>query len=159
MDMGMTSYETLSGSRSDRYQYILPYYNFYKKLPNSKYGTLSFSSKGNNNLKDTNNLKTSINNDFDFKTFDYISNFGIKSNLGIHFKNVNTSAKNDTVYKSSLQSELMSIVNFASSLPLIKETKNYFNSLTPKLSLRMNPTDMKNYSNSEREINMETYSQ
>ena len=146
MDMGMTSYETLSGSRSDRYQYILPYYNFYKKLPNSKYGTLSFSSKGNNNLKDTNNLKTSINNDFDFKTFDYISNFGIKSNLGIHFKNVNTSAKNDTVYKSSLQSELMSIVNFASSLPLIKETKNYFNSLTPRLSLRMNPTDMKNYS-------------
>ena len=153
MDMGMTSYETLSGSRSDRYQYILPYYNFYKKLPNSKYGTFSFSSKGNNNLKDTNNLKTSINNDFDFKTFDYISNFGIKSNLGIHFKNVNTSAKNDTVYKSSLQSELMSIVNFASSLPLIKETKNYFNSLTPRLSLRMNPTDMKNYSNSEREIN------
>ncbi len=153
MDMGMTSYETLSGSRSDRYQYILPYYNFYKKLPNSKYGTFSFSSKGNNNLKDTNNLKTSINNDFDFKTFDYISNFGIKSNLGIHFKNVNTSAKNDTVYKSSLQSELMSIVNFASSLPLIKETKNYFNSLTPRLSLRMNPTDMKNYSNSDREIN------
>ena len=47
----------------------------------------------------------------------------------------------------------MSIVNFASSFPLIKETKNYFNSLTPKLSLRMNPTDMKNYSSSEREIN------
>ncbi len=153
LDMGMTSYETLSGSESDRYQFILPYYNFYKKLPKIKYGTLNFSSKGDNNLKDTNNLKSSINNDFDFKTFDYISNFGIKSNVGFHFKNVNTSAKNDSVYKSSLQSELMSIVNFESSLPLIKETKNYFNSLTPKLSLRVSPTDMKNYSSSEREIN------
>ena len=26
MDMGMTSYEKLDGSESDRYQYILPYY-------------------------------------------------------------------------------------------------------------------------------------
>ena len=153
MDFGMTSYETLSGSGSDRYQYILPYYNFYKKLPNTKFGTLNFSSKGNNNLKDTNNLKTSVNNDFNFKTFDYFSNFGVKTNLGFHFKNVNTSAKNDTVHKSSLQSELMNIINLESSFPLFKETKEYYNSLTPKLSFRINPTDMKNFSDSEREIN------
>ena len=153
MDVGMTSYETLNGSESDRYQYILPYYNFYKKLPNTKLGTINFSSKGNNNLKDTNNLKTSVNNDFNFKTFDYISDFGVKTNLGFHFKNINTSAKNDTVHKSSLQSELMNIINLESSLPLIKETKEYYNSLTPKLSFRVNPTDMKNFSDSEREIN------
>ena len=153
MDAGMTSYETLSGSESDRYQYILPYYNFYKKLPNRKFGTLNFSSKGSNNLKDTNNLKTSINNDFNFKTFDYFSNFGVKTNLGFHFKNVNTSAKNDSALKSSLQSELMNIINLESSLPLFKETKEYYNSLTPKVSFRMNPTDMKNFSDSEREIN------
>ena len=153
MDAGMTSYETLSGSESDRYQYILPYYNFYKKLPNAKFGTLNFSSKGNNNLKDTNNFKTSINNDFNFKTFDYFSNFGVKTNLGFHFKNVNTSAKNDTVHKSSLQSELMNIINFESILPLFKKTEEYYNSLTPKLSFRVNPTDMKNFSDSEREIN------
>ena len=153
MDMGMTSYEKLDGSESDRYQYILPYYNFYKNSSNTKYGILNFSSKGNNNLKDTNNLKTSINNDLSLKTFDYISDFGIKSNLGFHFKNVNTSAKNDSVYKSSLQSELMGIINFEGNLPLIKETEGYFNSLTPKFSYRINPTDMKNYSSSEREIN------
>ena len=153
MDMGMTSYEKLDGSESDRYQYILPYYNFYKNSSNTKYGILNFSSKGNNNLKDTNNLKTSINNDLSLKTFDYVSDFGVKSNLGFHFKNVNTSAKNDSVYKSSLQSELMGIINFEGSLPLIKETERYFNSLTPKFSFRINPTDMKNYSSSEREIN------
>ena len=95
-NMGMTSYEKLDGSESDRYQYILPYYNFYKNSSNTKYGILNFSSKGNNNLKDTNNLKTSINNDLSLKTFDYVSDFGLKSNLGFHFKNVNTSAKNDS---------------------------------------------------------------
>ena len=78
----MTSYEKLEGSESDRYQYILPYYNFYKNSSNTKYGILNFSSKGNNNLKDTNNLKTSINNDLSLKTFDYVSDFGVKSNLG-----------------------------------------------------------------------------
>ena len=35
MDMGMTSYEKLDGSESDRYQYILPYYNFYKNSSNT----------------------------------------------------------------------------------------------------------------------------
>ena len=29
MDIGMTSYETLNGLDSDRYQFILPYYNYY----------------------------------------------------------------------------------------------------------------------------------
>ena len=29
---GLTSYETLSGKNSDRYQYVLPYFNFSKNL-------------------------------------------------------------------------------------------------------------------------------
>ena len=45
LDMGMTSYETLSGSESDRYQFILPYYNFYKKLPKIKIRDIKFFIK------------------------------------------------------------------------------------------------------------------
>ena len=153
MDMGMTSYETLSGTSSDRYQFILPYYNYNKKLPSHRYGSFNFSSKGSNNLKDTNNVKTSVTNNFGFKTFDYISENGVQNNLGFHFKNLNTSGKNDPVYKSSTQIELMNIINYEASLPLVKLDKKFFNKLTPKLSLRANPSDMKNYSSSEREIN------
>ena len=154
MDMGMTSYETLSGTSSDRYQFILPYYNYNKKkLLNNNYGSFNFSSKGSNNLKDTNNVRTSVINNFGFKTFDYISEIGIQNNLGFHFKNLNTSAKNDPVYKSSAQIELMNIINYEASFPLIKSDNKYFNKLTPKLSLRANPSDMKNYSSSDREIN------
>jgi LPS-assembly protein len=47
----------------------------------------------------------------------------------------------------------MNIINYEASLPLSKSNKKYFNRLTPKISLRANPSDMKNYSSSEREIN------
>ena len=56
-------------------------------------------------------------------------------------------------YKSSPQIELSSIFELKSTLPMLKESENYLSYLTPKISLRANPGDMKNYSNSERRIN------
>ena len=47
----------------------------------------------------------------------------------------------------------MNIINFESKYPLIKIDENYYNSLIPKLSFRINPTDMKNYKNEDRKIN------
>ena len=107
LDAGMTAYETLSGTDSDRYQYILPYYTFSKNLISNDLLSLNFSSDGNNNYQKTNNLKSVINNNFNFRSIDFISKSGFKNNIGIYFKNVNTVAKNDTVYKSSPQLELM----------------------------------------------------
>ncbi len=151
-DAGMTAHETLSGSDSDKYQYTLPYYSFTKTLLSNELLSLNFNSDGSNSLKNTNNLKTVINNNFDFKSIDYFSDKGFKNNIGFYFKNVNTVAKNDTKYKSSPQLELMNIINLESTFPLVKEDKKYFNSVTPKISLRLNPTDMKNHSDSDRLI-------
>ena len=50
----------------------------------------------------------------------------------------------------------MNIIEFNSSLPLIKkEDNNLFNTLTPKFSFRINPTNMKNYSDVSRTINVD----
>ena len=152
-DTGLTAHETLSGSDSDRYEYILPYYSFSKNLISNNFLSLDFESNGNNSYKNTNNIKSELNNNFNFRSIDFISNHGLKNNFGIYFKNVNTVAKNDTKYKSSPQLELMNIVNFETSLPLVKNDEQYSNSLTPKISLRINPTDMKNYSSSDSLIN------
>ena len=152
-DAGMTAYETLSGKDSDRYQYVLPYYSFSKNVISNNLFSANFNSDGNNNYQKTNNLKSVINNNLNFKSINFISNKGFKNNIGIYFKNVNTVAKNDTKYKSSPQLELMNIINIESSLPLIKENKEYSNSITPKLSFRYNPTDMKNHVDSDRQIN------
>ena len=150
---GFQSFENLQLKSSDRYQFILPYYNFNTQiLKNFQNGFINFSSQGNNDLNDTNNLKTRVINDLNFNSSDLISSKGLKSNFNVLFKNLNTTATNDARYKSSAQIELMSIFELNTILPMIKETENSINYLTPKISFRVNPGDMKDYSNSERKI-------
>ncbi len=152
---GFSSYEKLSGKNSDRYQFVLPYYNFSKKiLTNQTPGTVYFNSSGSNNYKDTNNLRSRIINNINFESSDLISNIGLKNNFNVHFKNLNTVAKNDPTYKSSPQVELMSIFEANSSLPLIKYGENYDSYIEPKISFRFNPGDMKDYSSSNRTISV-----
>ncbi len=151
---GIQSFENLKLPNSDRYQFILPYYNFSKRVFNDfKNGFMNFSSRGSNELNDTNNLKTKIINDFNFKSLNFISDVGFDNNFSLNFKNLNTIGKNDSNYKSSPQIELMSIIEYQSSFPLIKETEKNINYLTPKISLRLNPGDMKNSNELDRSIN------
>ena len=90
----MTSYEDLQKSNSDRYEFILPYYNLSAELNEGKeYGYLNFSSIGSNILKNTNNLRSRIINDFDFKGFDLISKSGVQNNINIYVKNLISSGK------------------------------------------------------------------
>ena len=145
--------ENLSGLNSDRYQYILPYYNFNNNLGNFDLGNLNFSSTGYNNLQNTNSMQTVLNNDLNFLSNDFISNLGLVNNFGIYFKNLNSIGKNYSSYKNSLQSEISSIYNFETSYPLIRLEQDYNNYLTPKLSFRFNSGQMKDYSSVSRSIN------
>ncbi len=153
---GTNIYEDLTKKHSDRYQYVLPYYNFSKSLIKTDYGSFNLYSKGNNTLDNTNNIKSRVINDFSFKMNDKIfDNVGLKNNLNIYFKNLNSIGKNVTTYKSSPQVELQSLIELNSELPLIKSNDSHNNILIPRLSLRINPSDMKNHSTSERKINMD----
>ena len=155
-ESGLQSYENLQiANQSDRYQYIFPYYNFDKSISqNYLNGNLNFSSNGSNNLNNTNNLKTSITNNLNYNSMDFISNFGIKSNYAINLQNLNSIGKKISQYKSSPQIELAGIFNLDLSLPMSKNNDKYNNLLTPKLSLRFNPSDMKDYSTSENKIDV-----
>jgi LPS-assembly protein len=153
---GAKVFENLTKEKNDRYQYILPYYNFDKNfISQFNLGDLYFSSSGSNDLNNTNKLKTKIINNLDFKSNDKISNRGLVNNFNIYFKNSNTLGKNDENYKSSPQVELMNIYEFSSKLPMQKKEGNYNNYLTPKLSLRFNPSDMKDYSSSSKQITVD----
>ena len=153
-ETGVISYENLGTKKqSDRYQYVLPYYTFDKNISQNYFsGNVSFGSSGNNVLNNTNKLETNIINNITYNSLDFISNFGFKNNFGINLKNLNSVGKKSTKYKSSTQSELISLYNMDVSLPLIKESKISKNLLTPKLSFRFNPSDMKNYSTTGRTI-------
>ena len=151
---GFSAFEDLNKRQNDRYQYILPYYNF-NSILNHNLGTIDFISDGNNVLQNTNNLRTRITNDINFYSNDLVSsNSGFKSNFNLYFKNINTVANKDNVYKSSAQSELMNILEINTSYPLRKNSEFFEQRMIPKLSFRLNPSDMKNYSDLDRKINV-----
>ena len=149
-------YETLDGSNSDRYQYVLPDYNFSKNfnLENIN-GSFNFNSYGNNTLNNTNITTSSLSNDLNYTTLNAFYDNGIKTNFKIFLKNINTVGKNSTVYKNSPQSELMSAYSYNASLPMTKKNSKSFNTLEPKLSLRLSPHEMKNNKDISRRINVE----
>ena len=57
---GLTSYENLQEENNDRYQYILPYYNYTTSLFSNNNGSLSFDTNGRNTLSNTNNLEVKL---------------------------------------------------------------------------------------------------
>jgi LPS-assembly protein len=145
--------ESLGGSNSDRYTYILPSYNFSKNfiLANID-GGFNFSSSGNNTINNTNISTTSFTNDLNYETFDYFSNIGIKTNFEIDVKNINAMSDNSVKYKNTPQSELISAYFMKSSFPLEKKNEDKITKLIPRLSFRLSPHDMKNHSGSGRAI-------
>ncbi|MDB0067754.1 organic solvent tolerance protein, partial [Candidatus Pelagibacter sp.] len=148
-------YETLSGSNNDRFQYVLPSYNFSKNFSlNNIDGSFNLNSYGNNTLSDTNVVASTISNDLNYSALSKFFDNGIKTNFEIALKNINTVGKNNSTYKNSPQSELMSSYIYNASLPLIKKNSTTFNTLEPKLSLRFSPHEMKNNSNESRRIDV-----
>ena len=155
-ESGIESYESLNKQSNDRYQYVLPYYNYEKILSQSYFnGSISINSSGNNDLNETNILKTQIINDINYTGFDLINNYGLKNNISLYVKNLNAVGKNANNLKNSPQIELMTTLKLDSSLPLKKRGSKYLNYLTPKLSTLINPSDMKNHSETKRKINNE----
>ncbi|MDC3126521.1 hypothetical protein OA436_01930, partial [Candidatus Pelagibacter sp.] len=147
---GLISYENLQEKNSDRYEYILPYYNYNSKLNYSPFdGKINFASSGKNVLNNTNQIKSNIINDLIYESKELTFFEGIKTSFVINTKNLNSIGKNNTEYKSSPQIELMSEINLNVNYPLLKQTKNNVNYLTPKALMKINPSDMKDYSSQD----------
>ena len=154
LNTGFTAYENLSKQNSDRYQYVLPYYDFSKTLfENNNFASFNFFSQGDNILKDTNNLRSRMINNLNIRSRDYFSEIGIKNNLNYYLKNIVSAGKDNTEYDSSPEIKFMNIFEAVSSFPLINEDESFTNYLNPKISFRINPSSMKNYKNENRRIN------
>ena len=155
LETSIEMYETLDGANSDRYEYVLPTYDFTRNFNIKNIGGgFNFNTNGNNTLSATNITTSIISNNLNYTSDDnYFSNV-VKSNYGVYLKNMNTAGKNNPHYKSSPQSELTTAYLFNSSLPLTKNTEKTFNTLEPRLSFRFSPHDMKNNRNIERRVDM-----
>ena len=154
-ESGFQAFEKLKTKNSDRYQFILPYYNFNRTVSQNYFkGNLNLYSNGSNDLNETNSLKTSIINDLNYNSNDFISKLGLKSNYNFYIKNLNSLGKKTSTYKSSPQIDLISLFNASVSLPLMKNTEKYTNLITPKLNFKLNPGDMKDSSSSDNLVDV-----
>ncbi len=153
---GLISFEDLQESNSDRYEYVLPYYNYSSTLNyNPLGGNINISSSGKNILNNTNQIKSNVINDIIYNSKDFTSSNGIKSYFVFNTKNLNSVGKNNSEYKSSPQIELMNEINLNVSYPLLKQNKNNVNYLTPRAMIKINPSDMKDYSSSNITTNVD----
>ena len=156
LEIGAKSFENLQKKNSDRYEYILPYYNYSTILNDNFFnGSLSFNSYSDNILNNTNQLKSNLTNNLGFIGREYISFNALENSMSINIKNLNSVGKNTSEYKSSPQVEFMGEINLNSKYPLIKQNKDSINYLTPKILLKLNPSDMKDYATSDRTINVD----
>ena len=155
LETGIETYETLNSTTSDRYQYVLPYYDFDWFIDQNYFdGTVTLTSSGANDLNQTNRLETTMINGLRYNSNSFIWGNGIKNNFSINFKNVNSVGKKSSKYDSSPNVDLISLFNTNFSLPLIKEYNEYTSLLTPKISFRINPTKMNDHSSSDNKIDI-----
>ena len=148
-------YENLNASDNNRYEYALPKYDFSKNFSLKNIpGGFNFISNGNNNLRNSSEVTSSISNGLNYSTLNTFFDNGIKTSFNVNLKNTNTVAKNSSVHKNSLQSDLISTYTYNASLPLTKKNSKSFNTLEPKLSLRFTPHKMNDNSNGYTRIDM-----
>ena len=157
LESGFNAFESLNeNTNSDKYQYILPYYKFDKMLSDDFFdGSLFLSSNGSNDLNNTNELKSRIINDVSYQSKNYITNLGFLNDIKIDLKNLNSLGKKTTTYKSSPQLEMVSIFDMSASMPLIKNNNESKSYVTPRLSFKFNPTNMRDYSTGTNILNVD----
>ena len=151
-----TAYENLNKIESDRYEYIFPKINIKKDINNKTdlEGDFEFNSQILNKSYNTNILETININDLKFFSFPKISEKGIYNNYEFIIKNSNTNAKNSTNFKNHESSYLSGLLQFNSSLPLLKNNQNYTETLNPKLALKIAPSYTKDYRNDDNKIDI-----
>ena len=154
LDTQISVYENLNKGTSDRYEYLFPSYNLSNRLQisDNMNGDLFINSSGNIRNYNTNINEKILINDLIYNSNDIIVG-SFKNNFNLLAKNVNSDSKHSSSYKENTDINLNFLAQFNSEMPLIKENQNNKSFLTPKISLKLNPSKTKNKKSDIRTIN------
>ena len=143
-ETSLRMYESLSVSNnSDKYQYVFPDFSFNKniEIDESYNGKFSFGSNGVQKLYDTNVYEASLNNNFNFSSYNYFTSGGILTNYRLLLKNSNEYSENSSTLDKNSDHKLTSSLLINSELPLKKKlSNNKTNFLKPKIQFKLTPT-------------------
>ena len=155
LDARFTIHEDLSKKDSDRFQYILPHFNYTKKIivPDSYNGSFKFASTGSQINYDTNKYESLLINDFLFKSNNFISESGLLNNYDLLIKNFNSYTENSSSYVEKEDYDVFGSFLYKTSLPLKKINKNSQDYLSPTMALRYSPNNTKNISSNDIRLN------
>ena len=143
LDTSVRMYEDATVSNdSDRYQYIFPDFSFDKKieLDESYHGTFDFVSSGHQKVSNTNIYEARVNNNFNFRSFDFFTREGLLSNYRLALNNSNFYTESPTVEKHN-DHNLFGTLLLETSYPLKKKFSNSTNYLKPIAQFKFSPTN------------------
>ena len=145
----LTIYEDLNKNHSDRYEFILPRIDISKKIENKTNLDGNFLFKSNNLIRnyETNIFEKTNINELIFNSDSKITNSGIVNNYDFKFKNINSDAQNSSSYKENDNFYFSGLLQYNSSLPLLKENDFSRKILKPKISLKLSPNSTKDIRN------------
>ena len=147
-------YEDLDKNDSDRYEFLIPKIDVTKKIENKTKlnGDFTFKSQALSKNYNTNIFETVNINDLIFQSNSKVTKKGFYNNYEFIIKNTNTNAENSLSYKNKENAYMSGLLQFNSSLPLIKENNNYKKILNPKLALKISPNHTKDNRNDDIKI-------
>ncbi|MDA8537970.1 organic solvent tolerance protein, partial [Candidatus Pelagibacter bacterium] len=148
-------FEDLTKSQSDRYEYILPSFNFIKNIypEDTKLGYFSFEAKGFQKQNNTNINETSLINNLYLNSNSIITNKGFKNKYVGLIKNVNKKIE-DSNNSNKDEGKILSALLYEITYPVKKKMTKYDNIFTPILSLRYSPNQTRNLKDEDRRINI-----
>ena len=144
-------FEDLTKESHDSYEYIYPNYIFNKDIY-TNFGMLEINSKGHQTKYETNRYDGLIVNNINFISNLNFTNKYLLNNYSIILKNVNSKGENSNNFKEGNDNKLLGEYIFNSSLPLYKKKEKYSSYFTPKLSLRLSPTETRNISTDDLRV-------
>ena len=151
LSTSFTVYEDLSKKDSDRFQYVLPNFNYNKnlKIPDNYNGNFRFTSSGSQNIYDTNKYESLLINDFLFNSNNIISESGLLSNYDLLVKNFNSYTENSSGYEEKDDYEVFGSLLLKTSYPLKKSNEYSEDYLKPIIALKYSPNNTKNISGND----------
>ena len=156
LNVNLDIYEDLNKSKSDRYEYVLPNFNYTKNLSNKidTNGELTFNSNGYQKNYNTNIDEIVLVNDIIYGSPQSINSKieGLVTNYKFLIRNKNSDSESSEKIKKGGDYKILSTIVLDSKLPLKKESKNFHNYLTPRISARYSPNITKNNVNLDDKI-------
>ena len=140
-------YEDLTKNDSDKYEYV-PNFSF-SKIMNDNY---SFFSKGYYKNYNTNITEKVLINNFEFQSNLKLFDNGLINDKMFLIKNVNSDSTNSENFKDNSTANIIPTLQTNYTYPLSKETSEFNNIITPKLSLRLSLPSAKDVRKTDRTI-------